>query len=947
MKSTYNSQEIESKWREIWDKNKTFQVDLNLSSDSKGKAKKPYYNLMMFPYPSAEGLHVGNMYAFTGSDIWGRYMKMKGYDVFEPIGLDGFGIHSENYALKVNKHPAEQAKISEKNFYRQLKMIGNQFSWDNKLETYDPDYYKWTQWIFIQMFKAGLAYRAKSAVNWCPSCKTVLADEQVINEKCERCGSKVKKRDLEQWFFKITKYADRLLNNLKKIDWTEKVKIAQRHWIGRKEGINITYEVVESPKNTSEVTHHKNIDESVSCEVKKSDDVRNQKKPLTITCFTTRPDTNFGATFIVLAPEHPLVYQITSKDSKKAVGSYIKQALKKSKAERIAEGQGKTGVFTGAYCINQLTGKHMPVWVSDFVLMEVGTGAVVGVPGHDLRDFDFAKKFDLPIIRVVVGLDGDQSKITKASQVYEGEGIIVNSGCLHGLTTKQAKKKIMDDMEKKGWGKTTTSYHLRDWLISRQRYWGPPIPMIYCQKCGWHPVPEKDLPVLLPQVKDWRPKGTGRGPLSQLKDWVNVKCPKCGGPAKRETDVSDTFLDSAWYFLRYPSVGQNPVFQRSAGLRRKSEDERQTGFLADKAWDKNITKRWLPVNMYIGGAEHSVLHLLYSRFLTMVFKDLGLLDFDEPFTKFRAHGLIIKDGAKMSKSKGNIVNPDDYIEKYGADTLRCYLMFLGPFRHGGDFRDTGMKGMYKFLAKVYKLCQKQPKKHLGGDASPAWQGADGSCEVEGKKEARGSSDGGTEREDLYWQHKTIKKVTDSISRLKYNTAISSLMEYVNYLSQSQKTLILLLAPFAPYLSEELWQKAGSASGDKNTSEVTQAKSLLRGDPKHEVSRVSSDGGTKREEFNSVHNQPWPKYNPKYIKQDKIEIVIQVNGKLKDKIFIKAKNTSEVTHHKNINKSGSCEVEGKKEIINLALKSLKIQKHLKGKKIKKTIYIKGRLINFVV
>jgi len=769
---------------------------------------------------------VGNMYAFTGSDIWGRYMRMKGYDVFEPIGLDGFGIHSENYAIKVGKHPVQQAKISEKNFYRQLAIIGNQFSWENKVETYDPEYYRWTQWIFVQLFKAGLAYRAKAPVNWCPSCKTVLADEQVIKEKCERCQSVVKQKDLEQWFFRITKYADKLLANLKKIDWENKVKIAQKNWIGRKEGIDIAYNLVD--KNGKQLKDKKN-------------------KALSVTCFTTRPDTNFGATFIVLAPEHGLVDQIASEGVKKAVGKYVSQALKKSKTERIAEGSSKTGVFTNAYAINQLTNKKMPIWVSDFVLMEVGTGAVVGVPGHDLRDFEFAQKFDLPIIRVVVGPDNDRSAITKAKQVQENEGKMINSGFLNGMEIKKAIQKVMDHIESKGWGKKTTSYHLRDWLISRQRYWGPPIPLIKCQKCDWVPVPEKDLPVLLPEVKDWQPKGTGRGPLAQLTDWVKVKCPKCGGLAERETDVSDTFLDSAWYFLRYPSKGNK-----------------------EKAWDKGLTKKWLPVDIYIGGAEHSVLHLLYSRFLTMVFKDLGFLGFEEPFTKFKAHGLIIKDGAKMSKSKGNIVNPDQYIKKYGADSLRCYLMFLGPYKQGGDFRDTGMVGMHKFLRKVYKLCLEK-----------------------GKSKDKASD------QELFWIHKTIKKMTQGMERLKYNTGIAGLMEYLNYLKNKKqvsklavKTLVLLIAPFAPHMAEELWEKLGGKG--------------------------------------SVHFQAWPKYEEKYLKEDMIEIVVQVNGKVRERMKIQASKS-----------------EDKEKVISQAKKSDKVKEYLKGKKIKKTVFIKGRLINFVI
>jgi len=877
MKKRYSPQEIEKKWQRIWQEKETFEVDLN-------KTAKPYYNLMMFPYPSAEGLHVGNMYAFTGSDIWGRFMRFQGWDVFEPIGLDGFGIHSENYALKVGRHPAEQAKISEKRFYQQLRRIGNQFSWQNKLETYDPSYYRWTQWIFIQLFKAGLAYRAKAPVNWCPSCKTVLADEQVIQEKCERCGSEVEQKELEQWFFRITDYAQRLLNNLEKIDWSAKVKIAQKNWLGRKEGIEIDYPLIPG--------------------------LSRDKPGTKVTCFTTRPDTNFGATFVVLAPEHPLVNQIVSKDNKKAVSKYVARALRKSKKERIAEGLDKSGVFTGRYCLSRLTGKKMPIWVSDFVLGEVGSGAVVGVPGHDKRDFQFAQKFNLPIIRVVVGRDGDRSAITKIDQVQEEEGKMVNSKFLNGLDIHQATKRIMDYLEEKGWGKKKVVYHLRDWLISRQRYWSPPIPMIFCPRCakqnqpnpgvwlksdirrddqtpgfgrkkmaGWYPVSEEDLPVLLPRVKDWRPKGEGRGPLAQLEDWVRVKCPHCGGPARRETDVSDTFLDSAWYFLRYPSV--NPGSTKPRGLVEKpyKAGRPNPGVWSvsdtgdkNRPWDEELTRKWLPVKMYIGGAEHSVLHLLYSRFLTMVFHDLGYLDFEEPFTKFRAHGLIIKNGAKMSKSKGNVINPDKYIAKYGADTLRCYLMFLGPLSAGGDFRDSGMAGMFKFLARVYLLCRQNLN----------------SLTPRAKSRSK----------EVFWRHLTIKKVEERIKKLKYNTALAALMEYVNFLQQQKKvsrqaleTLIVLLAPFAPHLTEEIWQELGQKD--------------------------------------SVHKQKWPKYNPRLVEQKEVEILVQVNGKLRGKI----KSDSELARDK-------------KAVLKLARKSTKVQASLQGKKIKKTFFVKGKLINLV-
>lgn len=813
----YIPSEIEHKWQKKWREDRLFSPDLD-------KAKKPYYSLMMFPYPSAEGLHVGNMYAFTGSDIYSRFKKMQGFDVFEPIGLDGFGIHSENYALKVNKHPMDLSKVTEKRFYEQLMALGDAYDWTKTLETYKSDYYKWTQWLFIQMFKKGLAYRKKSTVNWCPSCLTVLADEQVISSQCERCASTVEQKLLEQWFFKITDYADRLLNNLEKLDWSERVKIAQRIWIGKKMGINITYQV-----------------EGINQEV---------------ACFTTRPDTNFGVTFIVIGPEHPLADKLTKPAHLEKMRNYIKASLSKTANERIMEGRKKTGLFTGSYALNNLNGKKLPVWVSDFVLGNVGTGAVVGVPGHDRRDFEFAQQFNLPIVRVVVGRDGDRSAITQIAQVQEEEGVIVNSEFLDGMDTHQAIVKIMDYLEEKGWGKRVTSYHLRDWLISRQRYWGPPIPIIYCDRCGIVPVPEKDLPVELPYVKEFRPIGTGQSPLASMDEFVKVKCPNCGGQARRETDVSDTFLDSSWYFLRYPS------------------QEFDT-----KIFDDARTRRWLPVDMYIGGAEHSVLHLLYSRFITMVLKDLKLLDFDEPFTTFRAHGLLIAEGAKMSKSKGNVVNPDDYIKEYGADTLRCYLMFIGPFSEGGDFQDRAISGIYHFLRRVWAFSDK-----LSAIESSLSQ------------------------EDLKIMHKTIKKVTEDISELKYNTAIAALMEWLNFLGRKEtvsleeyKTFLLLLAPFAPHITEELFQ-------------------LLR-NSKFEI---------RNPKLGSIHQQSWPKFDNKYLEQDQASITIQVNGKVREILSIS----------KDL-------VEDKSQVQKMALESDRVKKFIGGLGIKNVVYIPGKVMNFVI
>lgn len=806
----YDHVKIEKKWQKKWHKDKLYQPDMD-------KVKRPYFNLMMFPYPSAEGLHVGNMYAFTGSDIWGRFHRMQGLDVFEPMGLDGFGIHSENYAIKIGEHIRDVSKRTEKHFYEQLMMTGNQYDWTRRVETYKPNYYKWTQWLFLQMYKNGLAYRKKATVNWCPSCKTVLSDEQVISGKCERCSTETGTRDVEQWFWRITDYAERLLKNLEWINWSEEVKIGQKNWIGKSIGIDITYKV-EGMKEE-------------------------------IVCFTSYPETNFGATFVVLAPEYPGVLKITKKEHLEEVKQYIQEAKKKSDIERIAEGKKKTGVFTGRYCINNLTGYKMPIYVTDFVLAHVGTGAVVGVPGHDLRDFQFAKEFDLEVIRVMKTYDGDGSKIDSEKKVNH-EGIMVNSEFLDGSDHKEARKKVMDYIEKKGWGKKTVNYKLRDWCISRQRYWGAPIPMINCQKCGWQPVSEVDLPVLLPDIpkfKDVLPDGSGKGPLARQESFVKTKCPKCKGNAQRETDVMDPFVDSSWYYLRYPSTDFDNV-----------------------SFDKKRTKKWLPVEMYIGGKEHTVLHLLYSRFVTMALHDFGILDFEEPFERFFAHGLLIKEGAKMSKSKGNIVNPDEYIGKYGADAVRMYLMFLGDFEQGGDWRDTGMKGMYKFVKRV-------------------WQVFDDLV-----KEGKGV-------QDLSMVHKTIHEVEKDIERLSFNTAIAKIMELVNWYKLKKneftkkqrkevlESLCLLLAPFAPHISEELWERLGN-------------------------------------EY-SIHKNRWPSFDEKLIKEKEITVAVQINGKLRDTLKVR---------------SGA----SKDEVEDLAKRSQKVQKYAKGK-VKKVIFVKDRIINFVV
>ena len=818
----YSHLRAEKKWQKKWLEDGIYEPDLTLRQ-AQGKTSKKFYNLMMFPYPSAEGLHVGNMYAFVGADIYGRMKRMEGRDVFEPIGLDGFGIHSENYALAAGKHPAKLAKKSEKNFYRQLAMMGNGFSWREKLETYDPQYYKWTQWIFIQMFKHGLSYRKKAEVNWCPSCKTVLADEQVIAGECERCKGKIIKKELEQWFFKITDYAERLLEDLEKIDWSERVKIAQRNWIGKSEGATIKFPI-KFPR----------------------------KSDFQVEVFTTRPDTLFGATYMVLAPEHHLVALLLEIKNAKLkiknygeVKKYVEWAKKRTEEKRIAEGKEKTGVeLKGVKAINPANGEEIPVWVADYVLGGVGTAAIMAVPAHDQRDFKFAKNYHLPV-RIVICPHWPEKTCPVLSEAYTGGGHLVASGKFDGMESEKAKWEIMKFVG----GEKKTRYRLRDWLISRQRYWGPPIPMIYCEKCSWVPVPEEDLPVKLPYIKNFHPTGTDKSPLANFPKFYKTICPKCGGRARRETDVSDTFLDSAWYYLRY----LDPKNKKAP-------------------FDKLRARKWLPVDMYIGGAEHAVLHLLYSRFIAKAFYDWGVVHFSEPFEKFRAHGLLIKDGAKMSKSRGNVVNPDIYIKTHGADALRMYLMFLGPFTEGGDFQDTGIRGITRFLERVWKL-------------SAGGRSASGGKNQKPIKDLDRSL------------HKTIKKVTEDIENLRYNTAISALMillnemEKANQLSTINYQLFLkLLAPFAPHLTEELWEILGNKS--------------------------------------SIHLEKWPEYDPKLIQEDTFNLIIQINGKVRDTVTV------------------SIDI-AKEEATTLALSREKIKRYLKNKSPKKVIFVPKRLVNIVV
>jgi leucyl-tRNA synthetase len=801
----YDPSAVETKWQARW-------VDARTNEPELDRAARPFFNLMMFPYPSAEGLHVGNMFAFTGADIYGRFKRLQGHDVFEPIGFDAFGIHSENYAIAIGTHPGKLIPQNIEAFRRQLRRFGGMFDWRHELSTTDPRYYKWTQWIFLQLLKAGLATRKKAAVNWCPKCKTVLANEQVVHGGyCERHpDTKVELRFLEQWFFSITRYAQRLLDNLERLDWSDSTRTLQHNWIGRSEGAELVFETPAGHK---------------------------------LTVFTTRPDTTFGATYMVLAPEHPLVDTLTAEEQRSAVRAYQRQAAAKDVVARRVGDKTKTGVFLGSYARNPATGEAIPIWIADYVLMEYGTGAIMAVPAHDHRDFEFAQQFKLPIREVVRAPEG-------GSLPYLGDaGKLVNSGQFDGLASREGAARIVAWLQQQGVGRPQVQYRLHDWCISRQRYWGPPIPVIYCDKCGPVGVPERDLPVVLPQIEDFRPDDSGVSPLARHKEWYFVKCPQCGAQGRRETDVSDTFLDSAWYFLRYPSTEFD-----------------------DRPWDAARTKTWLPVTSYIGGNEHAVLHLLYSRFITMVLHELGHVPFEEPFPKLRAHGLIIKDGAKMSKSRGNVVVPDAYIQKWGADTIRMYLMFLGPFQEGGDFRDEGITGIRRFLDKVWVLAH---------EARPLTPGA-----------SPGMTPGVTRK-----LHQTIRKVTADTESLNYNTAIAAMMEYVNtvraeggVVREAIEALVILLAPYAPHVTEELWEAFGHKT--------------------------------------SVFQARWPAHDESLAAEDEVEIAVQVNGKVRARFTVRRGASQE-------------------DVVGRAMQEEGVKKFVDGQKVKKVVYVQDRLVNLVV
>jgi len=818
MAAEYNPQEIEKKWQQKWAEDKLYEV-------TEDKSRPKFFDLTMFPYTSGD-LHIGHWYAMAPADVHARFKRMQGYNVFHPMGFDAFGLPAENAAIKHGIHPFKWTMQNVENMRRQLKSIGAIYDWSREVVTCLPDYYKWTQWFFLKLYEADLAYRGKAPVNWCPRCQTVLANEQVVNEGfCERCGAAVTRRDLAQWFFRITKYADELME-YRDIDWPERIKIMQKNWVGKSQGTDISF-ALEHPGAAEKE----------------------------IRVFTTRPDTTFGVTFMVLAPEHPLVAVLTTPDKKAEVENYITQSRRRSEIERLSAEKEKDGVFIGAYVINRLNGEKVPIWIADYVLLSYGTGAVMGVPAHDERDFAFAKKYNLPI-PVVIAPPGWQDE--ELEEAYTEPGTMVNSAQFNGLTNEQGIDAVSDFLEEKGWGKRTISYKIRDWLISRQRYWGAPIPMIYCEKCGIVPVPEKDLPVLLPEDAEFRP--TGESPLKYHEQFVNTTCPRCSAPAKRETDTMDTFMCSNWYFLRYTSPG------------------------CDNApFDPEKIKYWLPVDLYTGGAEHAVMHLLYARFFAKAMRDMGLVDFDEPFTRLFNQGTIIVEKQKMSKSRGNVITPDEYVAEVGADAVRAYLMFVAPWEQGGEWNDSGISGVSRWLNRVWNLVLTDYSRNK--NASP-----------DDTKKA--------ERELSRITHQTIKKVTGDLEKIHLNTMISTLMELTNYLAkvkekgtvttsdweESIDILLRLLAPTTPHLAEELWQRTGR-------------------------------------EY-SIHNQSWPHWDETLVKEEEITLVVQVNSKLRDRIMVPVSITEA-------------------EARELVLERERVKPYIAGKQINKIIYVPGRLINIVV
>ncbi len=836
--SKYPFTELEKKWQKYWEDNDTFHVE----EDPSYPKEKRAYVLDMFPYPSGAGLHVGHPEGYTATDIYSRYLRMNGYNVLHPMGFDSFGLPAENYAIKTGTHPRETTHKNIDTFRRQIKSLGMSYDWDREISTCEEDYYKWTQWIFLQLYKQGLAYEAHTPINWCPSCKTGLANEEVKEGKCERCGTHVERKNIRQWMLKITAYAEKLLEDLDTVDWPESVKMMQRNWIGKSEGAAVFFSL-------------ENCDEKLEV-------------------YTTRCDTLFGATYMVIAPEHPLVEKLTTPEQKEAVEAYIKEAAHKSDLDRTDLAKDKTGVFSGSYAINPVNNERIPIWIADYVLISYGTGAIMAVPAHDTRDWEFAKKFDLPIIEVL------KSEVDVQEQAWTEDGIHVNSSFLDGLNKEDAIKTMLAWLEEHGCGHKEINYKIRDWVFSRQRYWGEPIPLIHCDHCGIVPVPEDELPLRLPEVDKYEPSGTGESPLANIDEWVNCTCPVCGGPAKRETNTMPQWAGSCWYFLRYIDPKNDKCFV-----------------------DPEKEKYWMPVDLYVGGTEHAVLHLLYSRFWHKVLYDIGAVSTKEPFQRLVNQGMITSfaykksDGtlvaadsvkevspnnfvevatgdkveqviAKMSKSLKNVINPDDIIRDYGADTMRMYEMFMGPLEVSKPWSTQGVMGVYRFLERIWRIATEKKIEDIEMS------------------------------EDIKkLLNRTIKKVSNDTSTLNFNTAISQMMVFVNEINkldvipkQAFDTFVLLISPYAPHIAEELWERGG-----------------------HE--------GT-------IAYVTWPTWDEAYCQDDTIEMVVQVNGKLRARVQMKRDAE-------------------KDEMLKAARENEKIIPWLEGKQVVKEIVVPGKLVNIVV
>ena len=813
----YDPRQIDRKWQQQWEKDGIYHV-----TDDDPRPK--WYELTMYPYSSGD-LHIGHWYAMAPSDCHARFRRMQGYNVLHPMGFDSFGLPAENAAIQRGIHPHTWTMDNIEKMRNQLHSMGAIYDWDREIICCLPEYYKWNQWFFLKFYENGLAYRSKAPVVWCPSCQTVLANEQAVNGRCERCDTPVTRRDLEQWFLRITAYADQLLDFQGLIDWPEKILLMQRNWIGRSEGVEISFDISHYGLEQTEIR-----------------------------TFTTRIDTIYGVTFMVLAPEHPLVEPLTTQERRSEVIAYVEEARRQTEIERLATEKEKTGVFLGIHAVNRLNGEQIPIFIADYALMGYGTGAVMGVPAHDQRDFEFAKKYDLPIKVVVApsGWDGGELK-----EAYLEEGTMVNSGQFNGLPSSKGKEAIADFVQSQKLGRRAVSYRLRDWLISRQRYWGTPIPIIYCDRCGTVPVPEGDLPVLLPSDAEFKP--TGESPLASHQGFVNANCPRCGAHARRETDTMDTFVDSSWYMERFAS----PKHQLAP-------------------FDHHVLAGWMPVEQYTGGAEHAVMHLLYARFFAKALQDMGMVDFDEPFLRLYNQGVILgEDHEKMSKSRGNVVNPDAYVESLGADSVRCFLMFLGPWDQGGPWSSSGINGTARWLNRVWELYQHDPSRL---DETP--------------------TDDKDVRDTVRGLHRAIKKCYTDLDRFKFNTAIAALMEFSNQLGrvwsegsvdagtwqECTEKFLLMLAPFAPHIAEELWEHTGRPY--------------------------------------SIHNQGFPTWDEGLVAADVITLVVQVNGRLRDRLQVPADI-------------------GAEEAERVALASPRVQSYLNNKQVDRTVYVPGRLVNVVV